>query len=370
MFSFLTAIFLTFILLIPLHYADEKKKKVKVTTMNGSKYYKAHDIWFYLWYALAFLPIFFVSAFRDKTVGSDNRGIYYSSFIESTRGIDDNHFELGFKTLVKVIAFVTDNYQWFDIITSFIILGLVFYVIERDSKNIAYSYLLFVITGMYVYSLSGIRQYVAIAIMLAGFKYIFEKKLGKYILCIVFASLFHTGILVAIVLYFLVNSKKRIFTPRVMIGSLLVLFVGRQIVSVIIGKLLWGTRYYGYLVSISSSVFQKVVFILQVGILVIMMLSYKSAVNDKKYMLAYWSQSLSVAMVLFTGIIPEISRVAWYFMAYQIVGIPVTMTYVKKRSVRIIWTIGIVAVHLIYFVYDFIYMGYYGVFPYTFCFFK
>ena len=125
MFSFLTAIFLTFILLIPLRYADEKKKKVKVTTMSGSKYYKVHDIWFYLWYALAILPIFFVSAFRDKTVGSDNRGIYYSSFIKSTRGIDDNHFELGFKSLVKVIAYVTDNYQWFDIITSIIILGLV-----------------------------------------------------------------------------------------------------------------------------------------------------------------------------------------------------------------------------------------------------
>ena len=368
MISFLTALFLTFVLLVPMQYAGKRKKTIKLTTLNGVRYYEKHDKWYYLWYLFAVAPILFVTAFRDRSVGSDNRGIYYSTFIRTIRGTEDKHFEIGFRLLVKAISSVTDNYQWFDIVTSLFILGVLFYVIERDSNNIAYSYLLFIISGMYIYSLSGIRQYVAIVIMMAGCKHIYEKNLWKYVICVVTASLFHTGILVTLVLYFLVNYKKRIFTPKVMLLALCGLFVFRQIAFILIEKILSGTKYYYYIMSMSGTVFQKFVFIIHIGIFIIMLFCYKTASADKKYMLAYWSQALTIAMVMFTGIIPEISRVAWYFMAYQIIGIPVTMSYIKKKYHRIIFNMGIIGVYIVYFVYDFIYMKYYDVIPYNFCF--
>lgn len=368
MYSFLTALVLTFILLIPMRYTDKRKKAVKVTTMNGIKYYEKHDKWYYLWYLIATMPILFVSAFRDHTVGIDNNGIYYSSFFKAINGIDNNHFEVGFRLLIKVISYITDNYQWFDIITSCIILVLLFWAIDRDSNDIALSYLLFVISGMYIYSLSGIRQYIAISILMFGFKYIYENNFLKYVICVVIASLFHTGILATIVLYVLVNCKKQVITPKLLLLALGLLFVCREIFSILISKILSETRYYAYILSVSDSVFQKFVFIIQLGILIILMINYKVAKNDKKYMLAYWSQSITVATVIFTGIIPEISRVAWYFMAYQIIGIPIAMKYEKNLKRRMIYILGIVAVYVVYFIYDFIYMKYYKVIPYNFCF--
>ncbi len=55
----------------------------------------------------------------------------------------------------------------------------------------------------FVYSFNGMRQYVAIAIIVFGFKYIFEKNFVKYVITVLIACSFHTSAILTIPLYFL-----------------------------------------------------------------------------------------------------------------------------------------------------------------------
>ena len=83
-----------------------------------------------------------------------------------------------------------------------------FYVLSKYSKNVYISLIIYFCSlGMFLYSLSNIRQGLAVAIGFLGFYFLFEKKNIRGILCILLAPFFHSSGVICILFLFLRNVR-------------------------------------------------------------------------------------------------------------------------------------------------------------------
>ena len=118
--------------------------------------------------------------------------------------------EKGYLWLNIILKFISDNFNILRIIiASFIVISLSRAIYKYSDKTWL-SLILFLCTLFYptIYTL---RQSIAVFIFLYGIKYIIDRNLIKYLLCIGIAFLFHKTSLVCIILYFLypLNINKR-----------------------------------------------------------------------------------------------------------------------------------------------------------------
>lgn len=138
--------------------------------------------------------------------------------------------EYGYLFLNHIISRFTDKYAWVFFYVELIILILIYksfaYFNKYVSKNIkiAQMFMLYFFL-MYNESLNLMRQSISIAIILYGFRYVYEKKLLKYLITVVVAMQFHITSLLAIViypLYILIHEKKQYKLKYVLLGISLV----------------------------------------------------------------------------------------------------------------------------------------------------
>ena len=128
------------------------------------------------WIILSAIPPFLVSALRYG-VGTDYFITYVPRFYRymADPGLPldwEPAFWLLFKGLIKV----TTNPQWVFVITSAIIIGLVWYSVFKVSSLPWLGILLFFISRQFFISLNGVRQYVGLAFVLLGITFLKEKK--------------------------------------------------------------------------------------------------------------------------------------------------------------------------------------------------
>ncbi|MBE6151814.1 MAG: EpsG family protein [Firmicutes bacterium] len=154
---------------------------------------------------ISFSILFIVSGFR-YCVGTDFDN--YASWFFQINTLKDIHISsFGFDVLILLIKLFTNNSQWLFIITSFIILLLIYKAILNEKDDYDLILYLFITLIFYCSSFNGIRQWIAIAILMNSLKFIREKNFYKYLICVLAASLFHITALNTIILYFLLNLK-------------------------------------------------------------------------------------------------------------------------------------------------------------------
>lgn len=114
-------------------------------------------------------------------------------------------YEYGYTFLTYIVAKLTGSFQFLQVIIEFSILSFIYLGIKRlDMNNISVwmcmltYYLLF-----FNNSLNMVRQWMAMSIILFGFKYIKDQKLVKFILTVLCAYLFHSTALLGLFFYFI-----------------------------------------------------------------------------------------------------------------------------------------------------------------------
>lgn len=156
--------------------------------------------------------LFFLSVFRLKTVGGDlgNYEEFFRSWLNKTPTIITfiSHSDPLFHFGLWLIGTLTTNFQIVVCLITTITLSVYYKAILAFSDNISFSLLLFIgmgrIRGLY----SGIRQELAVAIMLYSYKYIKEKRIIPFLICWIIASLIHQTAIVTIVAYFIGGQKR------------------------------------------------------------------------------------------------------------------------------------------------------------------
>ena len=115
--------------------------------------------------------IFFLlfDGLRKSSVGGD-LSVYVSIFEQNALKLPElskifkSRFELGYVFTNQLIRSLTENYSILLFIFAFLTLWIWFYVLDKYSKNVYMSLIIYLSSlGMFLYSLSNIRQGLAVA---------------------------------------------------------------------------------------------------------------------------------------------------------------------------------------------------------------
>ncbi len=166
--------------------------------LNSEKKQKA-TLWAF------FAILFLILALRHKSIGVDLSG--YLRHFDSVRKLSFRQLfnafekERGYWILNKLIGLVTDNKQIFLTIMAIMTLFPIARLYLKESENALLTISIFLILPNFAMIFSGLRQAIAIALVVVSFKFVQEKKLFKFILIILLAVTFHNSAFIAFLLY-------------------------------------------------------------------------------------------------------------------------------------------------------------------------
>ena len=249
--------------------------------------------------------IFFLlfDGLRKSSVGGD-LSVYVSVFEQNALKLPElskifkSRFELGYVFSNQLIRSLTENYSFLLFVFAFLTLWIWFYVLHKYSKNVYLSLIIYLSSlGMFLYSLSNIRQGLAVAFGFLGFYFLSEEKKIRGILFVLLAPLYNSYLESS---WFLDSNK---WAPVLL--TILYIFV------FIIGELI-----------LNKQTLTKV---------------------EESIRMLFLAYLVLTAMTLQTSLI---GRFAHYFSPFVALYIPMVLSKISQRKIKWILFYGIILVYL------------------------
>lgn len=319
--------------------------------------------WYYI---IICLSIFLLAAYRDANVGNDT--IQYLRFFDLVNQsslneiIKGKYFEIGYIYINYIIKIINDSQLLFLFITSGFIYYGIFRFIYKNSKNIFLSLLLFVLLLYFFESMSAIRQYLSISILLLSFDSIKNKKNVKFLISVFLAFLFHKSAIICILLYPLYNLKIGNKTRLILfLATIFLSFVGANVLTSILFKLNFYTSYLNRLGTYKLASF--------IG-MIINVFIYLFLVSDKnKNNVSLFFINISFVSLLLSILglnFSILGRLSLYFEIFGIVSIANRISDIKSPKNRMAITTSVLVACFLYMFIILMYRpDWYAVVPYT-----
>ena len=143
-----------------------------------------------------YIVLVFISGFRNYNVGVDTK--LYSSFFEYAKNISYSNlhnvrYEYGFALFCKLLSTLNNNYHYLLFATSAFINYAVLNFIKKNSKNVYFSVIMYILCNFFFSYMNVMRQAIAISIILLNYESLKKEKYLKFSIGILFAMLFHTS---------------------------------------------------------------------------------------------------------------------------------------------------------------------------------
>jgi len=200
-------------------------------------------------FLLLFIP-FVLAAFRGIDVGNDtytyfrmyrNVGNYnnYFDFMKVTR------IEPGYSLFMFLFQRLGASYEIFQIFCESLIYLSFSKYFKKYSENYALSCFMFVVNRNLAGTMNTVRMWLAIAVLLNAIPYIKERKLVKFLLVVLAASMMHYSAMLFVIVYIMTGIKKEhLVFPITLISAMVIAFIGTpffRFMTDLVG------RYEGYL---------------------------------------------------------------------------------------------------------------------------
>ena len=287
---------------------------------------------------------FLISGLRSTAVGADT--LSYKISFESVKNYPLGYFfqnisdkyilgegskDPGYNLFVKLFQFVSDNYQVYLIfIAALFMIPFTIWII-RESKNPLISFALYSSLFYSFFSITGIRQTIATAmVVLIGDKLIKNKKLIPFVIIVLLASTIHASAIVVLPFYFLskipVNGK----TITVWLIAILTSIFARHMLKSIFIQL---SGYDGYTKDYEGAgtpIFSLLMFLILIWVLV----SFSGDKEKDENRRFYNALFLALFFTPLTWMNPSAMRIVQYFSIYLVLLIPhmVEVTFDKKSQ--------------------------------------
>lgn len=291
------------------------------------------------------LPLILIAAFRYD-VGQDYLYTYVPYFQRVREGRVLKALEPIYHYINVIVAKLTGEYFWVFAVCAVIFLLLVYSQIFEDSPYPLLS--IFLLFGMsyYFIFLNAMRQMVGCAILLYSLRFVKEKQLIKFCVCVLLAAGFHRSCIVFLVVYFLATIK---INPKVVIIVTIVLFSLSKVVGKFLNNIVMQTDYAGYVGSVYDTGQQGyIVLAINVALVVFAAFYYK---NNFQYQMYFNLQIIAMWIAAFSGELVLINRLRWPFGLPSIILVPIVISNVPREKMRTIFSIGIVILYFIYITY-------------------
>ncbi len=187
--------------------------------------------------------LLFLMGLRHRSVGND-----VIRYLEIYKDVErfftlETNTESGYMIFQKILSLLNFTAQGFIFTVSLIIVILFSWFFYKYSKNIGFSFFLHFTIGLFAFTMTGLRQSVAIGLTLLAIHLAINKKLMWYILIIIIAMLFHQSAIVFAPVYIIFQIKKYNFKIIILIFlAILLIGVFNEIIFTQI-SLLSGNKY-------------------------------------------------------------------------------------------------------------------------------
>lgn len=283
-------------------------------------------------------------------------------------------FEVGFTSYIYIITKVFGNLFFSLFFIQFICIGLIILGLwSLRGKFPVWLGLSIYYLSLFNPSLNLVRQSIAIAIIIFGFKYLIQNNWVKYVIVVICACLFHKTAIVGLIILLLFycflekkngkkffNQNEKLMIVTILVGLIVLVPFTRNIALKIIGL---SSYTQGYLSGNESFAINQL--ILRLPILLFILIQWKQVKNSQ---LKYFFLSILICDV-FTSQLASMSdfasRISLYFSAYYIFIVPYFINDENKIR-RTILTIFVISYFLFYWYYSFVIMNYNQTVPYLF----
>jgi len=307
-------------------------------------------------FTIAFF-LFFISICRSFYFTTD--AIYYVEKYELLRYkslnsfwtelISDNGKDPFFYFSSKIISDLGFSARAWLALISFFFLLAISYLIHSYSKKVFFSFFIFITLGYFYFSLTGLRQTIAISIFILAILKILDRKNIQAIFLIVLASMFHSSALVTLLIFIIKNIKNKIIIFSFLSSSFIFsLFYGDKIKSLLQNTI--------DNISVQDSIYRSTTlsytgFLIQLSIYLfcLILLNKKKNIDNKINILLNISL-LGVMFSMFSPVVAEFFRISLYFNMINIVLIPIAIQEITNQKLKYLLTLIIMIFLFIYFV--------------------
>ena len=289
---------------------------------------------------LSVVPMFFISAIRYN-VGTDYEKRYVADYYTLLEGKNVGNLEIGFKAIDYLCLFFTKEPYLLFVITSLIILAIIFEVIYKKSSNRILSIIVFFLGGYFFATLNIIRQYISVAFILLGYQFLMSENKKKayigFVICAILAFFMHSSSIICFIIILL--TKKNIMDARWVIPlSILILILNKNIM-VILTPIIKNTRFNVYLTGKFTTGELSILQIVEN--LIIYLAMYFSYYFEKKQGKELDKQGITLLNIQGLALLLTVSgvihtlfiRMAIYFVAFQIISIPYFFSILQFNTI-------------------------------------
>lgn len=278
---------------------------------------------------IALLPVFVLVAFKSEDVGTDTLG-YLNKIASFGDEIDygmkgEKVTEYGFQYLMIVLNRITDNSQSLLIALGVLTVVSLYCFIKQTSTNWCMALYLFICLGFFQFVMTGIRQSMAIEIMLLAYPFLKKRQMALYMMMVVLAFLFHKSAIVCAPLYLIANMTVNKRNTSMMVAVMTIIFFFSEKILLTTADLMNYT--YGIERSNNGFIFLAIV-------LLITFFAYRNKGfvltkrPESKYL--FNSNYVSVLLWIVRMVSRTVERVSLYFMPYTYVLLEQTISSQPK----------------------------------------
>lgn len=305
---------------------------------------------------ITFIALTLVAALRSYQVGPD--GTVYANYFKELQRIEFSNI-VNYFTKEPVFYYVTKLLQnvgiglqgWYGIIGALFALAIAL-IIFFYSASPAYSVIALFSLGYYVFSFTGLRQTVALSIVVLSTIFLEKKKYIFFIIFVGVAILFHNSAIVFLIIlpFQKISLSRKQYAITSLVGLVAVLAFRGQIYNIIYSIIEETVRFEGY--SGYSYGLSWMGYIIQWAIFAFALycMSDKGFADNKLFIdLSF----LGLFFQLFSALMAEIFRVSMYFSIFNIILIANTCIYNRfTRESQKIAQFAVIAMLLYYFVHS------------------
>lgn len=307
--------------------------------------------------------LFSVIAFRDISVGSDTAtykqlfmisGDYINAYKTILPSLSS---EFLFFLTAHIIKIFGADFRIYLALASFFIIYAMSVFFKRYSNSLFISYWLYITLGLFGLSMSGLRQILALSIVLLTFKYLVNGNKVKYIIGIIIAGFFHFSAFIMLPIFLFrkikLTSKMRYI---LLFSTIFFIFVFNNVIISLIQGLSTG-RYAEYNSRIGVAGSNFLLILVSIGITFICAFLYRnpetddngggsSLIKDKMFDFFYLMSCINVAIMIVSVNSDIVSRIGYYFFAFNLVLLPNAIMSIKDKKIRMIFMISALLVSL------------------------
>lgn len=309
---------------------------------------------------IGMIVLFLLSALRAEEVGIDiarynARYKEYSMYnfetikqVLSREGTKDaTYYYTGwfFSRLFK------DPQWWLTIVALFysIVVGRLIY---KESKQTAISLVMLVSLGFYYFSMTGLRQTVAMSILILAYPFLQRRRFVPFAILVFIASRYHLSAIAFFAIYPIANKKLGIYHVLIAVVALIVFYSFRGWLLEFLNNILQEDRFGSYTNSEASKLTMSG-FAIQTACFVFALYYYKRMIaEDGRYLVLYNLSFVGWVFQLFSSFIAEFFRISMMFSIFNIVLIANAASMEKESRSRSILQMVVIIIFALYMVKD------------------